>query len=168
MKQEQEQKRIIKVCKDERDWIDPETGMPYAGFDMCEISMITPKNMPNFEDSVVLDDMGDKLNKDIAYYFTDGRHKNIQMIAMCHKAAQIINTARLSCDTNYLTTYNGADLFQNFNDTYKCEHKFHDIINNLNSNYYICTDGMASDLRYGIIKYNSKDKTLLLLTEIEL
>ena len=70
------------------------------------------KNKSNFKDSViVLDDMGDKLNKDIAYYFTEGRHHNIQKIVMCHKPAQIINTARMSCDTFYLTTYNGADLF---------------------------------------------------------
>ena len=68
--------------------------------------------MSKFKDSViVLNDMGDKLNKDIAYYFTEGRHYNIQMIVMCHKPAEIINTARMSCDTIYLTTYNGADLF---------------------------------------------------------
>ena len=41
---------------------------------------------------------------------------------MCHKPAQIINTARMSCDTNYLTTYNGPDLFKNFNGICKCEH----------------------------------------------
>ena len=32
------------------------------------------------------------------------------MIVMCHKPAQIINTARMSCYTIYLTTYNGAEL----------------------------------------------------------
>ena len=64
--------------------------------------MITSKNKSKFEDSViVLDDMGDKLNKDIAYYFTEGRHYNIQMIVMCQKPAQIIHTARMSCDTIY-------------------------------------------------------------------
>ena len=68
--------------------------------------------------------MGDRLNKDIAYYFTEGRHYNIQMIVMCHKPAQIINTARMSCDTIYLTTYNGPDLFKNFNEIYKCEYDF--------------------------------------------
>ena len=83
--------------------------------------------------------MGDKLNKDIAYYFTDGRHYNIQMIVMCHKPAQIINKARMSCDTIYLTTNNGADLFKNFNEIYKCEHNFNKIISELNSNDY-CTD----------------------------
>ena len=58
------------------------------------------KNMPNFKDSViVLDDMGNKLNGDLAYYFTEGRHHNIQMIVMCQKPAQIINTARMSGDT---------------------------------------------------------------------
>ena len=34
---------------------------------------------------------------------------------MCHKPAQIINTAGMSCDTIYLTTYNGADQFKSFN-----------------------------------------------------
>ena len=57
------------------------------------------KDKSKFKDSViVLDDMGDKLNKDIAYYFTE-RHYNVQLIVMCHKPAQIINTARMSCDT---------------------------------------------------------------------
>ena len=107
--------------------------------------------------------MGDKLNKDIAYYFTEGRHYNIQMIVMCHKPAQIINTARMSCDTNYLTTYNGADLFKNFNEIYKCEHNFNKIISELNSNYYNCTDGMSDELRYGIIKYNRKENTFIII-----
>ena len=90
-----------------------------------------------FRDNViVLDDMGDKLNKDIAYCFTEGRHHNFQMIVMCHKPAQIINTARMSSDTIYLTTYNGPDLFEKFNDIYKCEHRFYETINELNSSYY--------------------------------
>ena len=67
--------------------------------------MITSKNKSKFKDSViVLDDMGYKLNKDIVYYFTEGRHYNIQMIVMCLKPAQIFNTAKMSCDTIYLTT----------------------------------------------------------------
>ena len=107
--------------------------------------------------------MGDKLNKDIACYFTEGRHYNIQMIVMCHKPAQIINTARMSCDTIYLTTYNGADLFKNFNEIYKCEHNFNEIISELNSNYYNCTDGMSAELRYGIIKYNRKENTFIVI-----
>ena len=90
-------KNIIIVCNDDRDWIDPETGEFYIGSSKCDINMITSKNKSKFKDSViVLDDMGDKLNKDIAYYFTEGRHYNIQMIVMCHKPAQIINTARMS------------------------------------------------------------------------
>ena len=68
-----------------------------------------------FRDSVtVLDDMGDKLNKHIASYFTEGRHQNIQMIVMCHKPAQIIIIARMSSYTIYLTINNGADLFKKF------------------------------------------------------
>ena len=81
--------------------------------------MIKSKNMHKFQDSVIVRDyMGDKLKKDIGYYFTEGRHHNIQMIGMCHKPAQIINTARMSSDTIYLTTYNWADLFKNFNEIY--------------------------------------------------
>ena len=75
--------------------------------------MITKNNMHKFQNCVIiLDDMGDRLNKDIAYYFTEGRHFNIQMIVTCHKPALIINTARMICDTIYLTTYNGPDLFK--------------------------------------------------------
>ena len=36
------------------------------------------------------------------------------MIVMCHKPAQINNMARMSCDTIFITTYNGADLFKSF------------------------------------------------------
>ena len=113
---------------------------------------------------IVLDDMGDRLNKDICYYFTEGRHYNIQMIAMCHKPAQIINTARMSCDTIYLTTYNGPDLFKNFNEIYEFEHDFNKIISELNSNYYNCTDGMSDELRYGIIKFNKKENTFIIIS----
>ena len=67
-----------------------------------------------FRDSVIfLDNMGDKLNKDIAYYFTQGRHHQIQTTVMCHKPANIINTERMISYTIFLTTYNGADLFKN-------------------------------------------------------
>ena len=47
---------------------------------------------------------------------------------MCHKLAQIENMARMNCDTIYLTTFNGADLFKNYNTTYECNHDFHGII----------------------------------------
>ena len=107
--------------------------------------------------------MGDKLNKDIAYYFTEGRHYNIQMIVMCHNPAQIINTARMSCDIFYLTIYNGVDLYKNFIEIYKCGHKFNKIIIELNSNYYNCTGGMSDELRYGIIKYKRKENTFIII-----
>ena len=106
--------------------------------------------------------MGDKLNKDRVYHFKEGRHYNFQMIVMCHKPAQIINTARMSSDTIYLTNYNGADLFKNFNEIYKCEHNFNKKISELNSNYYNCTDGMSGELRFGIIKYNRKENTFFI------
>ena len=154
-------KNINIVCKDDRDWIEHETGVFYIGINTCYINMITSINNTKFKDSViVLNDMGDKLNKDKAYYFTEGRHYNIKMIVMCHKAAQIINTARMSCETIYLTTYNGADLFKNFKEIYKSEHNFNKIIFKLNINYYNCTEGMSDELRYGIIKYIRKENTL--------
>ena len=65
-------KNITIVCKDDGDWIDPETGEFYIGFNKCDINMITSKRKSKLKDSViVLDDMGDKLNKNIAYYFTE-------------------------------------------------------------------------------------------------
>ena len=125
------------------------------------------KNIPNFENSViVIDDMGQMLNKEKADYFAERRHNDIQLIVMCHKAAQIINTARMSCDTIYITTYNGADLFKIFNDIYKCDHKFYEITSDLKSSYYNCTDGWADDLRYGIIKYSKKQKTFIIIDKI--
>ena len=158
-------KIIVIVCKVDRDWIDPESNKFYTGFNKCDINMITKNNMHKFQNCViVLDDMGDRLNKDIGYYFTEGRHYNIQMIVMYHKPAQIINTARMSCDTIYLTTYNGPDLFKNFNEIYKCEHDFIKIISELNSNYYNYTDGMSDELRYGIIKYNKKENTFIIIS----
>ena len=157
-------KKIVIVCKDDGDWIDPESNKFYTGFNKCDINMITKNNMHKFQNCViVLDDMSDRLNKDIAYYFTEGRCYNIQMIVMCHKPAQIIITARMSCDTIYLTTYNGPDLFKNFNEIYKCEHDFCKIISELNSNHYNRTDGMSDDLRYGIIKYNEKENTFIII-----
>ena len=142
MGQEQEHKQIIIICKDEKDWIDPITGKPYAGFDMGDINVITMKNILRFQNiGIVLDDMGDKFNKDIVYYFTEGRNKYIQMIVICHKPAQIENMARMNCDTIYITTNNGADLFKKFNTTYECKHDFHGIIQELNNSYYNCTNG---------------------------
>ena len=74
---QQQAKNIIIVCKDDRDWIDPETGEFYIGF-KCDINMITSKNKSKFKDSViVLHDMGDKLNKDIAYSLLFHRRKTL-------------------------------------------------------------------------------------------
>ena len=161
---QQQAKNIIIVCKDDRDWIDPKTGEFFIGFDTCDIYLIRSKNKSKFKDSViVLDDMSDKLNKDIAYYFTEGRHYNIQMIVMCHKPDQIIKTAKMSSDTIYLTTNNEADLFKNFNEIYKCEHNFNQIISKLNSNYCNCTDGLTDELRYGIIDYIRKGNTFIII-----
>ena len=64
--------------------------------------------------------------------------------------------ARMNGDTIYITTYNGADLFENFNIRYKCEQDFHGIIRELNNSYYNCTNGTDDALRYRIIKYNKK------------
>ena len=162
--QEQDNKNIIIVCNDERDWIDPESGAPYAGFEMDDINMITMKNILKFQNSlIVLDDIGDNFNKDVVYYFTEGRNKNIQMIVMCHKPAQIEDMARMNCDTIYITTYNGADLFTNFNTTYESKHDFHGIIQELNNSYYKCTNGTDDALRYGMIKYNKKEEIFIII-----
>ena len=47
---ERDRRSIIIVCKDERDWINPETGAgePYSDFNLCDKNMITSKNMHMF------------------------------------------------------------------------------------------------------------------------
>ena len=91
--------------------------------------MITNKNIEKFKNSIiVVDDMGSVFSNHIKYYFTEGRHNNVQLIVMCHKPAQIDNLTRMNCDTLYITTYNGPDLFKHFNKTFNCDHKFHEII----------------------------------------
>ena len=68
----------------------------------------------------------------------------------------------MSCDTICIMTYNGADLFKTFNEIYRSEHKFYEIINDLNGCYYNYTAGTANGLRYGMIKYNRKEKTFVI------
>ena len=85
------------------------------------------------------------------------------MIVNCDKPAQIHIMARMNCDTIYLRTYNGADLFQNFNKPYNCKPDFHGIISDLNNSYYNCTDGLAPELRFGLIKYSIKDDTFIIV-----
>ena len=115
--EEENKKELILVCKDAKDYINPETGLLYDGFNMCGIDMITSKKIDHFEKCViVIDDMGNKLKIDIAEYFAVGRHDDIQNIVMGHKPAQIFNTARMGCGTIYITTYNGAALFRNFSE----------------------------------------------------
>ena len=119
------------------------------------------KNILKIKNSVIVD-MGDKFNKDIVYYFTEGRNKNIQMTVMCHKPAQIENMARVNCDPIFVTPYNGADLFKNFYTIYECKHDFHGIIRELNKRYFNCTDGTDDALSYGMIRYNKKEETFII------
>ena len=67
------------------------------------------------------------------------------MIVISHKPAQKIKTARMNCDTIHLTTYNGADLFKNFNEIYKCEYNFYEIISDFNVSYYNYIAGTAKE-----------------------
>ena len=46
---ETDQRSFIIVCKDEKDWIYPETGESSAGFVMGDIKMITMKNTLKFQ-----------------------------------------------------------------------------------------------------------------------
>ena len=126
--------------------------------------MITIKNIDKFKISIiVLDDMGSEFSHHKKNNFTEGRQNNIQMIVMCHKQAQKDNMSRMNCDTLYVTTYNGPVLFKNFNKTFNCDHQFQEIIFGLNFSYYNCTNGMADELRYGMIKYNIKERSFIII-----
>ena len=52
---------------------------------------------------------------------------------------------------------------KHFDEIYKCEHKLYEIINDLNSSYCNCTDGMSDEVRYDIIRYNKKQKTFIII-----
>ena len=41
--QNQDNRNIIIICKDERDWINPETGKPYSDFNIFDMNIITSK-----------------------------------------------------------------------------------------------------------------------------
>ena len=43
--QDQDQRSIVIVFKDGRNWIDPESNKFYTGFNKCDINMITKNNM---------------------------------------------------------------------------------------------------------------------------
>ena len=73
-------KNKIIVCKDERDWIDPESNLIYKGFKKFYIKMITSTIMSKFKDIAIVPDDMCELNNDIAYYFTEVTNYNIQMI----------------------------------------------------------------------------------------
>ena len=71
--------------------------------------------------------------------------------------------SRMNCDTIYITTYYGADLYKNFNTTYEFKHDFHGIIQELNNSCYNCTKGTNDALRYGMIKHNKKKETIIII-----
>ena len=60
---------------------------------------------------------------------------------MCHKPAQIDNTASCNTDTIYITCYNDSAFFSNFFVKIQAKHSFHDI---------------CKGSQYGMIKYNPK------------
>ena len=49
------------------------------------------------------------------------------------------------------------------NEIYKNEHSSNKKISELNSNHYNRTDGMSDQFRYGIIKYNRKENTFIII-----
>ena len=40
---EHDRRSLIMIRRDKKDWISPETGVPYAGFDMGDKNLITMK-----------------------------------------------------------------------------------------------------------------------------
>ena len=57
----------------------------------------------------------------------------------------------------------GQICFKYFILTYECKRDFNDMINDLNSSYYNCTDGIASEICYDLIKYNKNEDTFVII-----
>ena len=92
------------------------------------IEELTEKNINDFKDAtLLLNDIGDQSNNQITYYFTIGRHHNIEINVMCHKPAQIDNTCRPSADTIHITIYNNAAFFQILRKNYGSKFDFSEV-----------------------------------------
>ena len=123
---------VVVFCKDKNDWIGYET---HSENDLKEL-----ENMELFTGkTVILDDMGGYFkHNSIDDIFSKGRHYNIKLIVMGHKAADVTNKGRGNINLFYCTTQN-SDAF------------FDDIIEKFSSDDDIRN---YKDVEYGIIRYD--------------
>ena len=68
---------------------------------------------------------GYKLNKNLENS-SQQLEKNIRMIAMCHKPAQIDSMSKATTNNIYITCYNDTAFFFNLHISFQCEHNFQD------------------------------------------
>ena len=97
--------------------------------------------METFRDkTVILDDMaGYFKHNSIDDIFSKGRHYNIKLIVMGHKAADVTNKGRGNINFFYCTTQNSDAFFDDIEDKYSIDN---DDIRNY------------QDLQYGMIRYD--------------
>ena len=74
------------------------------------------------------------------------------MIAMCHKARQIVNLCTDNAQTICITPVNSPTFFDEIRDAFECKNDFNSI---------------ARRYEYGIIKYNPKTTELHVLIKTE-
>ena len=96
---------VVVFCKDKNDWIGYET---HSENDLKEL-----ENMELFTGkTVILDDMGGYFkHNSIDDIFSKGRHYNIKLIVMGHKAADVTNKGRGNINLFYCTTQNSDAFF---------------------------------------------------------
>ena len=103
----------IVFCKDKDEWKDAHN---VYGSDQLHTLNI-PENFIN--KIIILDDMGNNLTqKTLSEIYTYGRHYNIQIIVMAHKAKDIDNKIRDNIYTFFITVNNPFSFFDEIKKTY--------------------------------------------------
>jgi len=118
----------------------------------------TPEN----KSLLILDDVASlSKQKNMSEIFTKGRHQNIQIVVLAHKACDVDNKIRENIQTFFTTTQNNAAFFNDINKNYKM---------NMPLSYY-------THHKYGIIRVDTisehmqvydKDLNILVDTEHEI
>ena len=131
----------VVFCKDQNDWQGYEV--------LSEDNLNELDNMESFKDkTVILDDMaGYFKHNSIDDIFSKGRHFNIKLIVMGHKAADITNKGRGNINFFYCTTQNSDAFFDDIRDKYSTD----DYIRNY------------KDIEYGMIRYDLIKNTYIVI-----
>jgi hypothetical protein len=130
---------IYIYCKDLLEWKEYPKVYTSESLGMLE-NMEQFRGTPDNPSLIILDDMGNLIHqKTISEIFTKGRHNNIKIVVLAHKACDVDNKIRGNIDIFYTTTQNNSLFFTELNKNY-------------NLNLFL---GSYCNIEYGIIRVNT-------------